>query len=171
MNDRFNRPGNPSYTLSDALVALRGTLGMSQQQLADFTLELAEQGIIGQALAQQHISRIEGGASPQETTLVVLATALAEAYNREGWDTSPAEILKHLRNAKSIRVDARDVSPEAAQLDAILSVIKGDAYDLIWATLIAGAIAYLQTFKGQLAERKKQREQQEANTTDYAGEQ
>lgn len=137
--EKKRRTREVSFTLSDALKGYRGTLKLSQQQLAELTFELAAEGIVTHGIVQQHISRIEKGDQPVESTLAVLAGTIAEAFNRDGWETTPAEILKHLRNAKAVKVRAENVSTQAAKLDAMMAPLPERARTVLW-RLIFGLV-------------------------------
>lgn len=117
---------------------------LSQEQLSDLTFELAEAGTIDTGIKRQHISRLESGAvgDPQPQTLLTMSRALAEAFRRAGFEGGTAEELyQHLINSKRTRMAAREVSPQAAELDAILAPLHPSNRAIIYAGLIANAIA------------------------------
>lgn len=150
-----------SYTLSDALKGYRGTLRLSQQELADLTFELAEQGIVTHGIAQQHISRIEKGDVPQETTLRVIAATISEAFNRDGWETTPDEIMRHLRNAKGTKVQATEVSEEAAKLDAMIAPMPERLRLMIWRMVFA----LVESFQVSVDEDRREQRRQKIDIT------
>lgn len=152
-----HRKSDVGYTLSDALKEYRGTLRLSQQQLADLTFELAEQGMVTHGIVQQHISRIEKGDLPQEHTLRVIATTIAEAYNRDGWDTTSDAILKQLRNAKATKVRAGDVSAEAAKLDAMIAPMPAHWKRIAWKILFGALQGLIAGVDDELAETRRQK--------------
>lgn len=136
-------PKRPRQTLSDTVQRYRLMSGFSQQQLADFSFKLAEQGVIDSGIHRTQITRIEAGQKPQGPTLFTLSHTLAAALREAGYDMTGDDVFHHLSNTDRLKLTTRHVSPHAAELDAILAPLLNEHAEPIWAALKAAAEAYI----------------------------
>lgn len=146
--------------LSDLLRTYREIdAGISQDTLSVITFELAERGVVVAGLKRQHISRLESGAvsHPDPRTLHILGHSLAEALRQNGAEDADGDYLyRQLLNAVRAKLNTRDVSAHAADLDAILAAINPTTRDDIFEGFKAAARAMV----ARMLERARQREEQ-----------
>jgi len=121
------------FTVNGLLRTYREQAGFSQEQLAAFSEDLLLRGLLDRSFSQSAIARWEkdpnDGASPenrvrklQSHILESYAVLLEHALRRAGYESARAdELLKHLRIANERRVTAREVSPFALEVDALMA--------------------------------------------------
>jgi transcriptional regulator with XRE-family HTH domain len=133
--EKPTRPKRLLYSVSQLLTNKRKQAQLTQDELADLTQELARRGEVTRPLTQQAISRIEGNpdADPHVPTLETLAIALSVALLELGYENATAEaIFRQFRGAKRQQPTTRDVSEQAAALDADLATYPQWYQDMIW---------------------------------------
>jgi transcriptional regulator with XRE-family HTH domain len=123
------------FSVSQLLVNFRRQAQLTQDELAALCQQLAIRGEVTRPLTQQAISRIESNADadPHMPTLETLSIALSHAMMELGYENAtPENLFKQFKNAKRQQVPSRDVSEQAAALDAELSTYPQWYQDMIW---------------------------------------
>jgi transcriptional regulator with XRE-family HTH domain len=150
----------PRTRLADLLRQYReDDAKISQDALSAISFDLAGRGVVVSGLKRQHISRIENGTvtHPDPRTLHIIAHSIAEALRRQGIEDTDGEyIYRRLLTVSRNKLTTRDVSPQAAALDAILAPIGESARADIYEGLKAAAAAMV----ARMLERKREREEQ-----------
>lgn len=139
-----NRLARERSKLARLLIQYRERGKLTQQQLSDLTYQLADEypDTIRHGIPRVMIVRAEGRTIPMPETLLILSHALAYAMRAEGFDTvSGDDLYNHLAKTTRTKIATRDVSPEAAELDAILAPLNKAERRVIYTGLIANARA------------------------------
>lgn len=154
----------PKTRFGEALRNYREDASLSQDSLARLSFRLADEGLTKGGIHRQHISRLEGGQvpTPDPRTMHILATALAVGLRDAGYeDVEQDSIYKHLYNATRTKITSRDVSIEAADLDAILAPLNDTARHDIYESFKASARVFVERFTKRQLERERQRPRNE----------
>jgi transcriptional regulator with XRE-family HTH domain len=140
-----------SYTVGSLIKNYRELARLSQKELAELSDELARQGVFHNGIHRQNLSRIETDqvTEPQEETLHKLALTLAHALKRAGYSAMKGEeIYHHLRLAAKDKVFAKQVSREAAALDATLGNLAPPLRAVIWSWFLLMAHTLINGMRG-----------------------
>lgn len=162
MSETPRRRPKLKMSVSEVLLSLRQQSGLTQDQLAALSFELADQTGEFSGITQQALSRIEANpeAAPHVPTLKTLAIVLAHALNQNGYSAATEDVIfRQFQNARHRTPASRNVSEQAAMFDADLSIYPEWYRDMIWSIVWQ---VHIESSAALREQRKKTR-----RTTDY----